>query len=99
MASEIPEDLKEIVNRIARDAEDMELRLSEFKLVHSLKMFAVAVGGAVFILGILFLLMSVFLFMNIFNLVLPEKIILATASLAVVIGVVQVVAGVLLIGK
>ncbi|MFH0876285.1 MAG: hypothetical protein V1859_10190 [archaeon] len=96
---QIPDDLKEIVTRIARDAEDMELRLSEFKFVHSMKMFGIAVGGAVFVLGVLFLLVSVFTFMNVFHLNLEQNVIIAISSTAVVIGVTQIVAGILLIGK
>ncbi len=99
MPEAIPEDLKEIVQKIAKDAEDMELRLSEFKFVHSVKMFGVAVGGAVFVLGILFVLIAFFLALDVFGLNIPGKIIVATASTSAVIGIIQMTAGILLIGK
>ncbi|MBT4352500.1 hypothetical protein HOD20_08245 [archaeon] len=98
-SSNLPEDLKEIVGRIARDAEDMDLRLSEFKILHKTKMVGVAVGGSVFVLGILFVLVSIFIFFNLFSLNYSEKIRLAVSSVATVIGIVQLLAGILLIGR
>ncbi|MBD3203268.1 hypothetical protein GF327_03170 [Candidatus Woesearchaeota archaeon] len=96
---DIPPDLKEVVQRIAQDAEDMELRLSEFKFVHSMRMFGVAVGGAIFILGLLFILVSVFVFGNLFGLELTKKIRIVISATSGIIGIVQIIAGVLLIGK
>ncbi len=96
---DMPEDLKEVVQRIAKDAEDMELRLSEFKFIHSLKMFGVAVGGAVFITGILFILLSVFIFFNLFDITLSQKLRIVISTTSLVIGGLQLMAGVLLIGK
>ena len=96
---EMPEDLKEVVRRVARDAEDMELRLSEFKFIHSLKMFGVAVGGATFVLGILFILVAVFLFSNLLELKISYNLRTMASITSGVIGVIQILAGVLLIGK
>ena len=95
----IPDDLKEVVKRIAKDSEDMDLRLSEFKFIYSSKMLGVAVGGAAFVLGILFILTAIFLFFNLFDLTFSEKIRLAISSISFVVGVVQLLAGTLLIGK
>jgi hypothetical protein len=95
----IPQDLKEVVQRIAQDAEDMELRLSEFKFVHSMKMFGVAVGGAIFVLGILFILFSVFVFGNLIYLNIENRLRIVISSTVAVIGIVQIISGVLLIGK
>ena len=77
----------------------MELRLSEFKLIHSMKFFGVAVGGAIFVLGILFILVSVFMFSNLFDLTISSKLRIVISSTSAVIGMTQVIAGVLLIGK
>ena len=94
-----PKDLKEVVERVAKDAEDMDLRLNEFKLIHSLRMWGIAVGGATFVLGILFILVSIFIFFNLFDLVFTSKLRIAISATSAVVGVVQLTAGVLLIGK
>ena len=99
--SKIPDDLKEVVARLARDAEDVDLRLQEFKFIQSMKMFGVAVGGAIIIIGILFALVALFMFFNLFSLVDPitYNIRLATGAISVVLAFVQILAGVLLIAK
>ncbi|MBT3464115.1 hypothetical protein HN451_03940, partial [archaeon] len=57
------------------------------------------VCGSVFVLGILFVLVSIFIFFNLFSLNYSEKIRLAVSSVATVIGIVQLLAGILLIGR
>jgi hypothetical protein len=98
-SGKLPEDLKEIVSRIAQDAEDMDLRLSEFKLIHQTRMLGIAIGGAVFVIGILFLLVAIFIFFDLFSLPFTEKLTIAVSSLSAVVGIVQLFAGILLIGK
>ena len=95
----VPEDLKEIVHRIAQDTEDMELRLSEYKFIHSSRMLGVAVGGAIFLIGILSILISIFMFSNLFNLTLAQNVRIVVSSSLTIIGATQLLAGVLLMGK
>ena len=95
----MPEDLKEVVHRIAQDAEDIDLRLSEFKFIHASKMLAVAVGGSIFFLGVLFVLVSIFMLFNMFDVALDQSIRIAAGSTAAVLGAVQLLGGLLLIGK
>ena len=95
----LPEDLKEVINRVAKDAEDMELRLSEFRFIHSMKMVSVAVGGAIFVFGLLFTLLSIFLFTNMMNLAMNQNARVIISSFSLLIGVTQLIAGTLLISK
>ena len=95
----IPDDLKEVVHRIAQDAEDMDLRLSEFKFIHSSKWFGVAVGGAVFVLGVMFILVSIYMFFNLFELAIGQDTAIMIGSASAVIGALQLLAGVILMGR
>lgn len=101
MHSHIPEDLREVVNRIAQDTEDMDLKLAQFQFVHSMKMVSVAVGGATFMIGILFSLVSTFILFDMFSLsdILSTKARFMIGSITGVFAVIQILAGALLISK
>ncbi|MBN1502408.1 hypothetical protein JW930_02600 [Candidatus Woesearchaeota archaeon] len=101
MDSKMPEDLKEVVTRIAKDAEDMDLKLAQFQFVHSMKLFAVAAGGAIFTVGIFFTLLSLFLFFNLYNFgfYIPQNIRIIVGSLLGVVALIQLISGILLMSK
>ncbi|MBU0756799.1 MAG: hypothetical protein KKF44_01925 [Nanoarchaeota archaeon] len=96
---ELPKDLREVVQRIARDAEDLDLRVSEFKIIHSMRMYGIAIGGAIFSLGMLFILISIFMFFNLFEITLEYNYRIIVSSILGLIGLLQLIAGVLLISK